>query len=128
MTYFSSCVTILIMIMKADCTDDQLMKEFGERIKANRIRSGFTQEELSKQSGVAKRTIERAEKGESIQFLNLIKLLRALGYLDSLELLLPSLEKTPFEYIKSPKVEKRQRYRHAAEKKPSYGFKWGDEE
>ena len=97
------------MTMKADCTDDQLLKEFGERIKANRIRSGFTQEELSKQSGVAKRTIERAEKGESIQFLNLIKLLRALGYLDSLELLLPSLEKTPFEYIKSPKVEKRKK-------------------
>ena len=116
------------MNMNAVCTDEQLMKEFGERIKANRIRSGFTQEELARQSGVAKRTIERAEKGESIQLLNVIKLLRALGHLDSLEVLLPSLEKTPFEYIKSPKAKKRQRYRHVAEKKPDYGFKWGEDE
>ncbi len=116
------------MKMTLTSTDDQLLKEFGERIKANRIRSGFTQEELAKQSGVAKRTIERAEKGESIQFLNVIKLLRALGHLDSLEVLLPSLEKTPFEYIKSPAVEKRQRYRHVAEKEPEYGFKWGEDE
>ena len=116
------------MNMKAVYTDEQLIKEFGERIKVNRIRSGFTQEELAKQSGVAKRTIERAEMGESIQFLNVIKLLRALGHLDSLEVLLPSLEKTPFEYIKSPKIEKRKRYRHVAEKQADYGFKWGDEE
>ncbi len=116
------------MKMTIMCTDEQLIKEFGERIKANRIRSGLTQEELSKRSGVAKRTVERAEKGESVQFLNVIKLLRALGYIDPLELLLPSLEKTPFEYIKSPKLEKRQRYRSVAEKHVNYGFKWGDEE
>ena len=115
------------MKMTIMCTDEQLMKEFGERIKANRIRAGFTQEELSKRSGVAKRTVERAEKGESVQFLNVIKILRALGYIDPLELLLPSLEKTPFEYIKSPKLEKRQRYRKKTVNKDKPAFVWGDE-
>lgn len=116
------------MKINALCTDEQILQELGERVKSGRIRSGLTQEELSQESGTAKSTIERLEKGESVQLSNLVKVLRALRYLDSLDLLLPSLEKTPFEYIKQPGEEKKQRVRKS-DKSPSRStaFKWGDE-
>lgn len=107
-------------------TDEQILLELAERVKAARIRSGFTQEKLSKESGVAKSTVERLEKGESVQFLNLIKILRTLNLLENLELLIPSAEQTPVEYAKTKYKAKRQRYR-ATEMVADSGFKWGDE-
>lgn len=109
------------------CSDEQILIELGERLKAERIRSGFTQEELSVQSGVSKRTIERFENGESVQFVNLIKIFRVLRRLDLLDTILPSFEKTPFEYIDLPQTEKKQRVRNLSVADNTSGFKWGDE-
>ncbi|MBQ8014260.1 MAG: helix-turn-helix domain-containing protein [Treponema sp.] len=80
-------------------TDEQILIELGQRLKAARVRARLTQAELAKNSGVAKSTIERAEKGEGLQLLNLVKLFRALNMLSSLENLLPSSEPTPMEYL-----------------------------
>ena len=115
--------------MKVDafCSDEKILTEIGERLKAERIRSGYTQATLAEESGVAKSTIERLEKGESVQFLNLIKILRALNRISYLDLLLPSKEKTPMEYVNSPAEADRKRFR-VSEKKRDYTFKWGDEE
>ena len=109
------------------CSDEKILMEIGERLKAERIRSGYTQSTLAKESGVAKSTIERLEKGESVQFLNLIKILRALNRVNSLDLLLPSKQKTPMEYVNSPAEADRKRFR-ISEKHQEYTFKWGDEE
>jgi transcriptional regulator with XRE-family HTH domain len=111
----------------AFCTDEKILIEMGERLKAERIRSELTQAKLAEESGVAKSTIERLEKGESVQFLNLIKILRALNRISYLDLLLPSKEKTPMEYANSPAEADRKRFR-ISEKHQEYTFKWGDEE
>ena len=81
-------------------SDKQILKELGERIKTARIRAKLTQAELSSESGVGKSTLERAEQGESIQLLNLIKIMRSLNLLSQLDALLPVYEISPMEYLK----------------------------
>lgn len=115
-------------------SDLQILTELGERIKTARVRTQWTQAELAKNSGVAKSTVERVEKGESIQFLNIIKIMRALNTLNTLDIMLPSTEKTPFEYLKEATTKKRYRvYKIENEKeimvaeKPK-PFKWGDDQ
>ena len=80
-------------------SDEEILKEIGERLKRARIRAKLTQEQLAQNSGVGKSTIERAEKGEGLQLLNLVKLFRALNMLPSFELLLPSAEPSPMEEL-----------------------------
>ena len=107
-------------------SDDIILLEVGHRIKAERIRSSFTQESLAEKSGVSKSTIERLEKGETVQFINLVKVFRALNLLHSLEVLIPSYEPTPMEYLEVREPNKMQRYYPKKNKKQP--FKWGDEQ
>ena len=114
--------------MKIDvfANDSQILNELGARIKTARVRAGMTQEALSAQSGVAKSTVERVEKGQSVQFLNLVKLLRALNSLGALENLLPSAEATPMEILRVAAPKTRYRARKS-ERTQKAQFKWGDE-
>ena len=98
-----------------------ILKELGERMKAERIRQKMTQEQFAVNSGVGKSTVERAENGESVQLLNLVKLLRTLHQLSSLDVLLPSAEMTPMQYLYSKTQRPPERYRAVSEKKVSYG-------
>lgn len=116
------------MWINSFATDEQILSEIGARIKAARIRAGKTQARLATESGVSKRTVENIENGESAQFLNIIKILRALNLIQNLEALLPSAEKTPVEYVITHTKSQMMRVRESKSKKPSESpFKWGDE-
>ena len=118
-------------------TDEQILQELGTRLKTERIRQKMTQETFAKNCGVAKSTVERFEKGESVQLANLLKMLRTLHQLSGIELLLPITEPSPMEclYAKNPKEP--ERYREVREKTPEYGnsssvkdtknFIWGED-
>ena len=108
-------------------SDEQILTELGERLKVARIRAGLSQAHLSQTSGVAKSTIERAEKGVSIQLVNLIKLFRALSALNGLEALLPAAEKTPLEYLASAETDLPRRV-HKRKLHTDGDFVWGDEQ
>ncbi len=108
-------------------SDFNILVELGKRIKTARIRAEKTQEQLAKESGVAKSTIERAEKGESVQFLNVVKILRALNLLQNLETLLPSSQMTPIEYVEETPLPSRVRFSKKTANTKST-FKWGDEQ
>ena len=117
----------ILALMKIDvfANDSQILKELGVRIKTARVRAQMTQSQLSERSGTGKSTVERAEKGQSVQLESLIKLLRALNCVGGLDSLLPSAEATPMEILKvaAPKT----RYRARKSERPGL-FKWGDEE
>ena len=112
------------MRIDAFANDQQILAELGARLRACRVRAGFTQERLSKESGVAKSTVERTEKGQSVQLESLIKLLRALSRVSGLDLLLPGAEPTPYEIVN--KREPKCRVRDSGKARPKQ-FKWGDE-
>ena len=118
-------------------TDEQILQELGTRLKTERIRQKMTQETFAKNCGVAKSTVERFEKGESVQLANLLKMLRTLHQLSGIELLLPVSEPSPMEYLYAKNPKEPERYREVREKTPEYGnsssvkntenFIWGED-
>lgn len=118
-------------------TDEQILQELGTRLKTERIRQKMTQETFAKNCGVAKSTVERFEKGESVQLANLLKMLRTLHQLSGIELLLPVTEPSPMEYLFAKNPKEPERYREVREKTPEYGnsssvkntenFIWGED-
>ncbi len=89
-------------------TDDAILVELGEKIRQVRLRKDMTQIVLAEESGVAKRTIERFEKGASIQLTSLIRILRALGMIELLLDLIPEQENSPMAQLLG---EKKVKYR-----------------
>ena len=118
-------------------TDEQILQELGTRLKTERIRQKMTQETFAKNCGVAKSTVERFEKGESVQLANLLKMLRTLHQLSGIELLLPVTDPSPMEYLYAKNPKEPERYREVREKTPEYGnsssvkdtknFIWGED-
>ncbi|MBQ9205278.1 MAG: transcriptional regulator [Treponema sp.] len=113
-------------------SDEEILKELGERLKRTRIRAKLTQEQLAQNSGVGKSTIERAERGEGLQLLNLVKLFRALNMLPSLMMLLPSAELSPMEELAvrdSGHIPQRVRPKanSSVEYRIDHSFVWGED-
>lgn len=106
-------------------TDETIIGELGEKIKQVRLRRNLTQTALAEESGVAKRTIERFEKGASIQLTSLVRILRALGLVDHLLHLIPGQEDSPMTQLLG---EKKSRYRASKQmtKIPASTWTWDD--
>ncbi len=83
-----------------DRSDSAILVELGSRLGALRIDKNLTQAQLAKEAGVSKRTLERVEAGQSAQITNFVRILRALGILDRLELLLPPPQPGPMGLLR----------------------------
>lgn len=81
-------------------SDEAIMAELGERLARLRLSLGKTQAQLAIEAGVAKRTVERVESGESIQLLTLVRLCRVLGLMDGLDQLVPEQGPSPMALLK----------------------------
>ena len=88
-----------LKISDAIPTQSQL-EELGRRLAQYRKHHGLSQDELAQQSGVGVATLRRIEKGQDAQLSNWIKLLRALGASEHLNLLLPEELKSPMAEVK----------------------------
>ena len=117
------------MKINKNLSDSDILVEIGNRIKTCRIRNSYTQTEFAAISGVSKGTIANIENGESIQLGNLLKILRQLDSLNTLELLLPSSEISPMELIQAKQEKPRQRARKKsdAQNQNNTGWKWGED-
>jgi len=89
-------------------TDEAILAEIGQRLSRRRLDMQLTQADLAEQSGVAKRTVERIESGASAQVASLIRILRVLDLMSSLDLLLPGAQPMPMELLRH-KGKQRQR-------------------
>jgi transcriptional regulator with XRE-family HTH domain len=76
-----------------------VLDEVGNRLRRTRLAQNLTVEEVSSRSGVSARTILRIEGGENFHFDNLVRLLRGLGKLSSLDAFLPEPTISPAELI-----------------------------
>ena len=89
-------------------TDEAILTELGERISGARLDLQLTQANLAEQAGVAKRTVERIEAGASAQSSSLIRVLRVLDRLPSLDQLIPDTGPGPMDLLnRRGKVRKR---------------------
>lgn len=90
-------------------SDEAVLQELGARLSHRRKLVQLTQAELAREAGVSRSTVERLEAGHSVQFTNLIRVLRQLGLLANLEALLPPAEPSPMELLKRGKPRRRVR-------------------
>ena len=90
-------------------TDEAALALLGKRMAAFRIRNNWTQAKLAQMSGVSKGTVERIERGDSVQVLNLVKVLRACDMLDTFLGIFPDDSPSPMQILQMGKIKPRQR-------------------
>lgn len=93
-----------------------------------RLEREWTQQKLAKEAKVAKRRVERLESGEvTASLAGFVRVLRALGLLEKLDLLVPEIGHGPMEQLQ---MQGRRRRRASSKKnqdaKPA-AWQWGDE-
>lgn len=88
------------MEISKQSTDEAVLREFGVRVAARRVDLELTQADLAEQAGIAKRTLERMEAGQSSQLTSVIRVLRVLDALPALDTLLPEAGPRPMDFVK----------------------------
>jgi transcriptional regulator with XRE-family HTH domain len=117
------------MKITAELTDEALLKELGERLARARIDLNLTQTALAEQSGVAKRTIERLESGEAAtQLSGFLRVCRALGLLERIEVLLPVSTPGPMEQLKQQGHRRQRATGSKTAEDPPKKRTWGEPE
>jgi transcriptional regulator with XRE-family HTH domain len=112
-------------------TNDAVLIELGDRLERHRLQSNRTQAEMAEEAGIGRATLQRLERGQSVQTSSLIKVLRALGLLQSLDVALPEKLELPIVELEREQRRGRQRARGRrrgpAAKPPEQAWRWGEE-
>lgn len=80
-------------------TNDAVLAELGRRLERHRLQRNLTQDQLAAEAGIGRATLQRLERGESVQTNSLIKLLRALDLLGALDAVLPEALARPIAQL-----------------------------
>lgn len=87
--------------------NDEIVAELGRRITDHRIARDMTQAEFADFAGVGRSTIQRIERGDSIQLNSFVKILRAFGRLEGIDALLPPEIVSPIAQLEQ--IERRRK-------------------
>lgn len=107
-------------------TDDAVLIEFGKRLAARRIDMQLTQAALADQAGIAKRTLERMEAGQTSQLDNVIRVLRVLEVLPALETLLPEPGPRPMDLLQRGEKTRKRASGKRKKQSPDEPWQWGE--
>ena len=110
-------------------TDAALLAELGRRIARHRLERNWTQAELSRLAGVGQATVQRAERGESVQMTSMVRMLRALGLLEALDAAIPESIELPIAQLEREqrsRLRKRAGRRVAEEQSDERPWVWDD--
>lgn len=78
--------------------DTMIQQRIGEKLKAVRLKQNITQQSLAESAEVSLSTVKKIENGEIKSFGSLLRILRILGKLDSLQSLVEEEQLSPNEY------------------------------
>jgi transcriptional regulator with XRE-family HTH domain len=111
-------------------TDAAVLAALGRRLADHRLERNWTQAELATAAGVGQATVQRAERGESVQMTSMVKLLRALELLGGLDAAVPESIELPIARLERERRTRRKRARarrdYDADTR-SRPWRWGDE-
>lgn len=79
-------------------TDTMIQQRIGEKLKIVRLKQNITQQSLAESAEVSLSTVKKIESGEINSFGSLLRILRMLGKLDSLQSLVEEEQLSPNEY------------------------------
>jgi len=112
-------------------TNDAVLVELGRRLERHRLESNRTQAEMAEEAGIGRATLQRLERGQSVQATSLIKVLRALGLLQALDVAVPETLELPIAELEREQRGGRQRARGRrggpAAKPDEPPWRWGEE-
>jgi transcriptional regulator with XRE-family HTH domain len=110
-------------------TDAAVLAELGRRLERQRLERNWTQARMAAAAGLGQATVQRAERGESVQMTSMIKLLRALGLLAALDVAIPESVDHPIAQLEREQRKTRRRGRRAGGGPPAESaeepWKWG---
>ena len=119
------------MRIDSQLTDDAVLAELGERLARTRLERNLTQGALADEAGVARKVVYAMEAGGEFKITSLIRVLRALGLLESLDRLVAEPATSPIELLKLHGKERKRasgkRGRRDAPPTPEEPWRWGDE-
>ena len=107
-------------------TDDAVLAELGARLAGRRVELQLTQAAVAEQAGIAKRTLERMEAGQTSQLATLVRVLRALDAASGLDSVIPEPGPRPMDLLKRKgKVRQRASGQRAA-KASAKPWRWDE--
>jgi transcriptional regulator with XRE-family HTH domain len=117
-------------------TDAAVLAELGRRLARHRLERNWTQAELAAEAGVGQATVQRAERGESVQMTSMVKLLRTLELLGGLDLAVPESIDLPIARLEREQRKLRGRASGRSKGRPAAksakfderSWRWGDEQ
>ena len=111
-----------------EMSDRAILQEVGRRLRRERLNRNMTQAKLAELTGLGRRTVVKAERGDGTTMSTLVAILRGLGLLGQLDQFLPEPPLSPVQLAKL-KGRRRQRAssprgaRSTAGRRP---WKWGE--
>ena len=106
---------------------NEVLSELGQRIKAARIAMPATQKEMAAMTDLSPKTISNLETGKDVSFATVVEVLRALGRLQSLDLMIPEPGPSPSQLAALGKQRERASSKASRKPEAQSGWKWGDE-
>jgi transcriptional regulator with XRE-family HTH domain len=103
-------------------SDIAILEQIGAFVKHHRMNQQKSQEQLATSAGISRSTLSLLERGEKVNLITLIQVLRVLDQLAWLAEFEVQKTISPIEYIKLQKKHERQRIRNsdiAADNPPS---------
>ena len=104
---------------------EQIEADLGRRLEQLRLSQNRNQTQIAEEAGVSRRTITRMENGEGVSLDTLIRVMRALGVVDRMQILLPDPAVRPIDRVRlSGRTRKHARPASAENSSP---WQWGDQ-
>ena len=107
-------------------TDNAVLAELGSRITSRRIELRLTQADVAEQAGIAKRTLERMEAGQTSQLSTLVRVLRVLDVTSGLDSLIPEPGPRPMDLLKRKGKVRQRASGPNTVKKTSKPWRWDE--
>lgn len=105
--------------IRATSTTDEILREAGGRLQRYRLQQNRTVDEIALSAGIHRNTVANAESGNNPSLATIVKILRALGRIESLDAFLPAPLASPIQ-LASTQGRPRQRAR-PSRRKPTGG-------
>lgn len=115
------------MRIETQLSDEAVLAELGSRLARTRLERNLTQADLGFEAGVGVATVRRLEDGASVRLASLIRVLRVLGLLDTLDVLVPDPVPSPVERLRLRGRERQRARPRAAARPEASPWTWGDE-
>lgn len=116
------------MIFIESLADEPLLQLVGQRLAGLRLAKNLTQAQLAEQAGVGRASLQRLESGTAATQLSVfLKVCRALGILERMDLLLPESGPSPIEELKRQGQTRQRASSARSPETKKRKWSWGEE-